>query len=241
MSAASLFERGKAIRGGVPLVFPWFGPRQGHPGAPSHGFARTARWNLDSIETRSSVTAITMSLMADDDTRALWPHDFAARFAVAFGETLRMSMIIDNTGHDSFTFENALHTYFTVGDCREVNITGLAGGRYIDKVDRAAVKTQGDEPIVFRGETDRVYLDTQSTCIIHDEGLKRRIHIDKEGSRSTVVWNPWIEKAARMADFGDEQWQHMVCVETANAAQDAVTLAPGQSHTLSATLRIESL
>jgi glucose-6-phosphate 1-epimerase len=131
-----------------------------------------------------------------------------------------------------FTFEAALHTYLAVGDVRESKIEGLGGRTFIDKVDHFARKQQGEVPFSLEGETDRVYLGTTDTVKVHDTVGRRVLTVAKEGSNSTVVWNPWAEKVKGMADFGNEEWPGMVCIETANAADDARTLAPGARHRL---------
>jgi glucose-6-phosphate 1-epimerase len=113
-----------------------------------------------------------------------------------------------------------LHTYFNIGDVRQAQVLGLAGHDYIDKVGESAERTQSG-PINFDGPVNRIYLDTADELIIDDPSLDRRIHIEREGSRSAVVWNPWIEQSRSMGDFGDDEYLRMVCVETTNAAKDA--------------------
>lgn len=231
MSAHSRFAPGQPIRGGVPLIFPWFGPRAGHPEAPAHGFARTEEWRVESLalESDETVTAV-FQLDASATTRAAWPHDFALRFRVAIGRTLGMTLEVENTGAAPFTFEDALHTYFAVSDVRETATTGLEDTEYLDKTDHFARKQQGPQPIRITGETDRVFENTHRTCAIDNPGLKRRITIEKSGSQTTVLWNPWIAKAAAMPDFGDDEWPRMLCLETANAGANAIALPPGASH-----------
>jgi glucose-6-phosphate 1-epimerase len=138
-----------------------------------------------------------------------------------------------------FTFEEALHTYFAVADVRQVSVEGLANTDYLDKVENFKRKTQSPEPIRIVGETDRVYLNTTSTCVVRDPGLGRTITIEKEGSGTTVVWNPWIAKAKAMPDFGDDEWPHMICVETANVGDGAVRLEAGRSHQMKVRIRVE--
>ncbi len=241
MSRESLFEADKPIRGGVPVIFPWFGPREGHPKAPAHGFARTMPWEVESIEASAgdSVTA-TLSLKASEQTRAQWPGEFILRYRVTLRTQLEMALEVENTGSESFVFEEALHTYFAVGDAREVRISGLAGCEYIDKVDGFQRKIQDSSPIQFTGETDRVYLHTQATCGIDDPISKRTIKVSKSGSNTTVVWNPWIAKATAMADFGDEEWPMMACVETANAGEDRISLPPGGKALMTAVVAVNS-
>lgn len=238
MSQSSMFEPGKPIRGGVPVCFPWFGPRASDPKSPAHGFARLSTWKIDSIRADPSKRVeIALSLAASDATRAFWPVDFAARHLITVGESLEMRLEVQNRSGESIQFEEALHTYLTVGDIKQVSVEGLGGKQFIDKVDGAKQKTQSDPLIRFTGETDRVYLDTTDTCIVHDPAMHRRIEVSKSGSNATVVWNPWINKAKAMPDFGDQEWPGMVCVETANVGKLQISLAAGSTHTMMAKIQ----
>ncbi len=235
MSGKSWFEASKPIRGGVPICFPWFGPRAGDPASPAHGFARLRQWTLESARQNSdgSVTVV-LKLVTDDATRAIWPHDFELRHIVTVGATLQMELELRNTSAGPFTFEEALHTYLAVSDIHQVSVEGLTGVTYIDKTQAMQRKVQGDEPITFAGELDRTHINTRSTCVAHDPAGRRDLIVAKEGSQTTVVWNPWIAKAKAMADFGDEEWPGMLCIETANAADNAVNLQSGQTHRMRA-------
>jgi glucose-6-phosphate 1-epimerase len=150
-----------------------------------------------------------------------------------------MELEVHNDDGDAFTFEEALHSYFAVGDIHETTITGLEGTEYLDKVGGLKRGREGRDPLRFSGETDRVYLDTQADCVIHDAGGPRRISIGKAGSDATVVWNPWIAKARAMPDFGDDEWPGMVCVETGNVGPYARRLAPGESRSMTATIGVQ--
>jgi D-hexose-6-phosphate mutarotase len=239
LSRESHFAAGKPIRGGVPVCFPWFGARAGHPESPAHGFARTMFWEVESLtgSHAAGVTAV-FRLASDDHTRAIWPHDFIARLNVEVTEQLALTLEVENTGRAPFQFEEALHTYFAVSDIRNVSITGLEGAAYLDKTDGLQRKQLGAEPLRIVAETDRVFPATSATCIIEDPALARRIVVEKSGSQSAVVWNPWIAKAAAMADFGDDEWPHMLCIETANLGTDAITLASGARHAMRATIGV---
>jgi len=225
MSEKSWFEPGKPIRGGVPVCFPWFGPR---PDSPAHGFARISSWDLVScaVQPDGAVRAA-FQLGSDESTIGL---------TFTIGGTLEMDLEVRSKA--AFTFEEALHTYFAVADVRQVSVDGLANTDYLDKVDAFKRKTQSPEPIRIAGETDRVYLNTRTTCTVHDPGLGRTLTIEKEGSGTTVVWNPWIAKAKAMPDFGDDEWPQMICVETANVGDGAVRLDAGGSHRMSVRIRV---
>jgi glucose-6-phosphate 1-epimerase len=242
LSRCSNWDPAKPIRGGVPLCFPWFGPLPDHPQAPMHGFARTAAWSLDSASVDpAGVASVCLALNSSPDSRKLWPFDFRARFCVSFGPTLAMSLSVTNVSPRPCSFEQALHSYFTVGNIKQVKIHGLASTRYIDKTDHFKLKDQDDKPIRIEAETDRVYLDTTAPVTIEDPDLKRKITLDKSGSHTTVIWNPWIAKAKSMSDFGDEEWPGMICVESANAAKNRVVLPGGATHTLTTRVCLSAL
>jgi len=230
MSAKSAFEPAKAIRGGVPVCFPWFGPKKD---AAVHGFARVAVWELESIRHAAAGVTVALLLRSNEVTRGMWPGDFSLRHRVTFGAQLEMALELTNTGGAALTAEEALHTYFAVGDVRQARVKGLAGVTYVDKVDAAKQKLQEGD-ITITGETDRVYLNTRGAVVIEDAAKRRRITVGKENSLATVVWNPWIAKAKAMADFGDDEWPGMICVETCNVGPHAVSVAAGQTHVMTA-------
>ncbi|WP_324653354.1 D-hexose-6-phosphate mutarotase [Georgenia sp. H159] len=239
MSGSSVFADGQAIRGGVPICFPWFGPgREPDLAPPAHGFARLAAWRLVSAADDDGVVTVTLRL-TDADAAAVpaaakWPHPFTATYTVTFGRELSVALAVENTGGAEISFEEALHTYLAVSDVRTTTVQGLDGATYLDKAASAGpelVTQQGD--VTFAWETDRVYASA-GTAVVVDDGASRAIGIEKEGSANTVVWNPWVDKAAAMPDYGDDEWPTMVCVETANALDDAVVLAPGERHTMTA-------
>jgi glucose-6-phosphate 1-epimerase len=230
MSRKSHWDAAKPIRGGVPICFPWFGPHATDASAPSHGIARLRDWAL--VEARDDAQGTTHLAFQ------LTQNAFSATYRVTVGASLILSLEVHHPGAGRFTFEEALHTYFAVRDVRAIEIRGLEGAEYLDKVGGTTRKKQGAAPIRFTAETDRVYLDTKATCTIHDPGNRRRIIVRKSGSDATVVWNPWIVKAAAMPDFRDDEWLEMVCVETGNVNAHAVTLAAGERHTLTATIDV---
>ena len=241
LSERSQFTSGKAIRGGVPVIFPWFGARAGHPETPDHGFARTSEWAVDSVEqANDGSVAITLAFEDSDATRRTWPHAFRVRHRVVFGARLAMTLEVENRSGQSFHFEEALHTYVLVGDVEQVLIDGLGGSVYIDKTDEMRRKALAAGPLRLSGTTDRVFLDTRSTCTVTDPVLARRIVVEKTGSATTVLWNPWREKASTMADLGDVAWRSMLCVETANAADNAVHLPGGERHAMRVVIGVEA-
>lgn len=240
VSPKSLFGAGRAIRGGVPIIFPWFGSRSdGKPG-PAHGFARTSEWTVEGTRLRDDASVeITFALSGNDATRDLFDAAFRLRFRVTVGSGLEMELETSNDGKQPFTFEEALHTYLAVGDVRQASVSGLENTVFIDKTDGFKRKQQAGEPVRIAKETDQVHLSTRAACRVLDPVWNRSIIIEKSGSDSTVIWNPWIDKSKGMSDMETDGWKQMLCVETANAADNAVLLSPGASHTLAAKIRVE--
>jgi D-hexose-6-phosphate mutarotase len=237
LSPNAIYAAGKSIRGGIPLCWPWFGPHASEAGWPGHGFARTIPWQLDDArKLPDGRVRLTFSPQMNDAARAQWPHVSSVSYTVTIGQEFEVELATTNAGDTAFELGQALHTYFQVGDVRQASITGLAECEYIDKVDASQRKRQIGA-VSFSGETDRVYLGTRGWSEIHDPVLQRTILITGTGSASTVVWNPWIEKANKMGDLGPEGQWHMLCVESANANDDTITLAPGETHRLSAQYR----
>lgn len=226
------------IRGGIPICWPWFGP---HPSNKQrHGFARTSLWHvIDTQIVAEDATQLVLELEKTPETHALWPHDAQLQLIVTVGAQLTVELLTRNLGAQPLTISEALHSYFLVSDVTtQVKIHGLEDCHYIDKVDKDQRKVQAGA-VTIEGETDRIYLDTQADCVIEDERMQRRLRIAKQGSASTVVWNPGPEKAKQMGDFGTIGYLSMVCVETANATDNQVTIQPGDEHRLVASVSVE--
>ncbi len=235
MSHQSHFEPGKPIRGGVPICFPWFSNIH----EPPHGYARLQEWTVDSARRDGDAVELALALDATPAQSPHWPHTARVRFIVRLAATLTMTLEVTNTSNTPIHFAEALHTYLAVGDVRQARLHGLEGAAYLDKTQGGRSAHQPDQPLAFSQCIDRVYPDTQATCIVEDPLWHRRIEVAKTSSRATVVWNPWIERARQMEDFDDDRWPEMLCVETANVGPAAITLPPGQTHTMTATLRVE--
>lgn len=239
MSAGSRFTPGTAIRGGIPICFPWFGPNTTDATAPSHGFARVTEWQLSGAAEVGDDVVLTFHLTDSPVTlESAWPHPFEARYAVTIGATLRLELTVTNQDTKTVSFEEALHSYFAIDDIRSTTVAGLEGTPFVDKVAGGTVEPGADGPVRFVAETDRVYPGTTATATITDGA--RSIAVAKTGSESTVVWNPWADKAAAMADFGSQEWTGMVCVEACNVGAHAVSLEPGASHTMTAEFTVSA-
>jgi len=242
LSRDAKLAAGKSIRGGAPVCWPWFGAHATEASFPGHGYARTVPWQVIETGTEpNGATRLVLRLAESEKTRVQWPHACTLDLTVIAGETLRMELSTENTGKSDFVISEALHTYFQIGDIGSARVSGLESCDYWDKVGASTLKKQ-DGIIQFSGETDRIYINTGAECVIEDDKLKRRIRIAKSGSLSTVVWTPWTAKADKMGDLGQpDGWREMLCVESANAAENIVKVAAGTKHTLIVEYRAESL
>jgi glucose-6-phosphate 1-epimerase len=241
LSGHARFATGKSIRGGVPVCWPWFGPHPTEAGFPGHGFARTQPWGVERVEVvREGVTRIGLVLQPDDAARAQWPHPSRLTSTLTVGRELVFELTTHNLGATPMVIGEALHTYFAVSDIRRAPILGLEGCTFLDKVEGNTRRRQ-EGPVVIDSEVDRVYVDTTADCVIEDAGLGRRVRVSKDGSRSTVVWNPWSAKADKMGDFGPDGYLGMVCVESGNALENVVTVPAGGAHTLVVRYSVEPL
>ena len=240
VSSKARWEAGQAIRGGIPICFPWFRGKADDPHAPAHGFVRTRLWQLDSIVENQSGVAVTMFIESDEQTRRWWPTEFRLAHRVTFGPELKLELICKNTGNTPLHFEEALHTYNRVADVARVRLQGLDGTRFLDNADSNKEKPQlGD--VVIGSQTDHAFIHTQNTVDLLDPQLRRRIRLQKVNSRTTVVWNPWQEGSGKLKDLGEGEWKQFLCVEASNLLGAAVTLAPAQEHTMSAVLSVTKL
>ena len=201
VSTTSRWQDGIAIRGGVPICFPWFGDKADDPKAPAHGFVRTKPWRLDAITCSGDAVTVTMSTGSDEATRQWWPAEFRLNYRATFGSELSLELELLNTGPTALRFEEALHAYHRVGDVRTARLEGLDGIHYLDKTANYHENVQSGD-VTIASETDRVYLDTPGAVELHDPVLRRRIRVSKENSLTTVVWNPWAEKAKSYGRFG---------------------------------------
>ncbi|MDQ6987683.1 MAG: D-hexose-6-phosphate mutarotase [Mariprofundaceae bacterium] len=241
MSEEATFAPGKSLRGGVPICWPWFGPHASDASLPGHGPARTVDWQpITSASLKDGRTRISFELMETEKTRQMCAYPLRVQLHVTVGSSLSLALETTNLGDADFTLGAALHTYFSVGDVRLAHIEGLDSCEYIDKMD-GGLRKQQHGSLSISEETDRIYLGTGSRAEIADPLLGRKIIIESSGSASTVVWNPWIETANNMGDLGTDGYLNMLCVETANAADDVVQLAAGATHRMRADYSSEAL
>jgi len=237
LSQQSRWEDGRAIRGGVPICFPWFRAKSDDAKAPAHGVVRTKAWQLEALTHEQDSVVVTLATENDAESRKWWPFEFRLVHRITVGAQLKLQLIVANTGSVPFHFEEALHTYNRVGDATNLRIAGLDGVAFLDNRDANKLKLQAAD-VVLAQATDNAYLNTQSPVDILDPVLNRRIRLEKLNSVTTVVWNPWKEDAAKLADLGDSEWRQMACVEASNILSGAVTLAPGEEHAMTATIQV---
>ena len=243
LSDKAIYQSGKAIRGGAPLCWPWFGADPENQGRPAHGFARNRLWQLSTTESlNDGATRVVLRLNDSPDTLALWPYHFQLELEILVGKTLKLSLSTHNLSDQPMTISQAIHTYFTVADIAQTEVYGLEQLHYMDKskAGQNALRTQ-DGSIKVKQEVDRIYLNSPSKIQIHDQAWQRCIRVHSSGSQSTVVWNPWIEITANMIDLNNDDYQRFICVETTNVADDTAIIAPNASHRLTAEYTIEPL
>jgi glucose-6-phosphate 1-epimerase len=247
LSPKSAFEPGKPIRGGIPVLFPWFADRWNGKEydaahgtkSPAHGVARTSVWIVDRthLTPEGEVLAV-FSLQPSELSASLgFPH-FHVTLEFRIGRELTVVMTVTNTGADPMPFEEGLHTYFAIGDVPAARLDGLRGSTYLDKRDNYIRKVQRQTQFAFDRDVDQTHVHTSEPLTLHDPGNQRIIHIQKTGSQTTVIWNPWTVLTPGLPDLAEDSWKHFICVETINAADDRITLAPGASHGMATTIRV---
>ncbi len=241
LSETSLYEAGKAIRGGIPICWPWFGDDTSGLGRPSHGFVRNQQWAIinSKLDSKGQVN-ITLGFDATNDTKAVWPYDFELRLNIIVGQALELNLTTKNIGSETFTITQALHTYFNISDIANITVTGLDNKTYLDKLkDFAEDKQQGN--VLISQETDRIFQPVNKKVQLIDSMFDRTIDISASGSETIVIWNPWTTAITTIADLDNEDYRRFLCVETANTAQDSVTIPAGKSHCISVNYSLADL
>lgn len=237
VSSNSRFEAGKPIRGGIPVIFPWFGEDPRGVGK-AHGVVRRRDWKLVDDGTSLADGKVAFAIEDGNKTRKEWDHAFLLRLSAEFGDELRIAVEVENRGTDEIRFEFSLHTYLAVGDVTKVAIRGLEGSRCVDHLDGGKELVWPNEPVRITGESERFFHGTNATVVVEDPALSRRIAIEKHGLPSTLVWHPGQQKASETSDLAAAEWDRFVCVEQAAVRDDAIALAPGARHRMAVTLRV---
>lgn len=232
LSAKAYYQNGQAIKGGAPICWPWFGPDPENKGRPGHGLVRNRSWNVVCTEAAANGDIkVTLNLQDTPETREIWPYAFSLTQEILIGDSLNLALQTSNTGNELFSITQGYHTYFRIGDITQTSVLGLEDCSYIDKVDNSATKKQ-EGAVTITSEVDRIYQNVGNTLIIEDKTLNRCIQIISQGNKTAVVWNPWKKIAAEMADLEDADYQRFLCVETTNAANDVIAIAPGETFQL---------
>jgi glucose-6-phosphate 1-epimerase len=238
LSQKSYYDEGKAIRGGIPVCWPWFGAASSDPQRPNHGFVRNSLWTVLGAEAATDLeTKVKLGVMGSSKSEALWQQAFALELEISAGKSLTLKLTTRNTGNDVFSITQPFHSYFQVGNIKQVKVLGLENSQYFDKLDKGAQKTQIGAVTVSE-EVDRIYTNVKKELIIDDLAFARRILISSTGNNTAVVWNPWMETTAKMADLEDDDYQRFICVEAGNVATDVVLIPPGGKHSLQTNIQI---
>ena len=230
LSPKCILAPGKAIRGGIPLCLPWFGPSA--DGEVAHGFARTQNWSPVAAEImEDGATRLVLELAGDAASSAQWPHAFVFQLELIVGRELTLKLSAQNGSNEPAPLAFAFHTYFAVPNVAEARVSGLDGTTYIDKMDGATRKLQAGD-VTINAVTDRVYLDVPKRQTLR--GGDALVNIDSD-AKCAVVWNAWTNDKT-IADMGEGNHVGYLCVERGDVADYAQTLAPGASYRTTMTL-----
>jgi len=239
-STKSIYKIGNAIRGGIPLCFPWFGSHESDKTKAQHGFARLSMWQVEScICISDNKTQITLSLIQSEETLSIWPFHFSAKAIITVSQELSVSLQVLNTGNIAFTYTDALHSYLNISNINNIQIEGLHYARYFDGFDRTKTIVDTEKYLYIKKEENRRYVETSSDCLIHDKEFNRKLRVAKKGSQTTIVWNPWSETSKVMTDMDGNDYQTMICIEAANYYSDLISLEPKQTHILTTVISLE--
>jgi glucose-6-phosphate 1-epimerase len=239
MSDGAVLDDAHPIRGGIPVCWPWFADHADHKDWPSHGFARTTVWTLEDIRHLDGRAIVRLSLPAHENQSAYWPHQSRPVIIFTVGAALSIELSVTNSDPTPIRYGQALHTYFAVGDIEQTEIRGLEGSTYVDKLTKQECSAEGS-PIIINRETDRIYRQLGGPIVLQDDSLGRTITVEHEGATNAIVWNPWIEKSARLHDMGPPgAYRGMACIETGNVPPDALCLQPGETHLLKTRISIQ--
>lgn len=232
LSKATLFNSNKAIRGGVPICWPWFGNTtfSKSNNLPGHGFARISKWTVSKLIETDNGIDITFSLTSNPATKTMWDHDFELTLTASLSDHVELSLVTQNIGTSSFNYGGALHTYLNIADIEHCVVKGLANS-YSDSLDNKQIKSD-IQPLLINKPTDSIYAVNEGHITVEDTNNHRHITIANQGNDSVVVWNPWITGAKAFADMPDDGYKTMLCVEAAITSEEGVVVKAGQSHTL---------
>lgn len=237
VSSIAKYGTQQAIRGGIPICWPWFGSHPHDSSMPSHGFARNCVWSLISVTTdEDDKTLVHLKLKSNSVTRKLWPFEFELDYRICIGSQLTVSLTTHNHDQQFFSISEAIHSYFKLQDVASASVLKLSGCYYIDKL-AAGITVQQCGDVAIDQAIDRIYLNAPDQQLIVDKLLGRTISVEKSGCADTVIWNPWRYQAQQIKDFDDQGYRQMVCVEAVNSRVNQINIAPNASHTMSQTIK----
>ena len=237
MSDSALYQPGKALRGGIPLCWPWFGAHTDNPDLPQHGYARTSQFEVSSTIADRQATSITLTLDAAQAPSPDWENRVALEVEISLSDVLWMEMRSQNLSTSTLTLSNALHSYFAISQRQQVTIPAVTGLTYLDKL-QDYLPRQQTSGISFDSEIDRVYQTPPASIDLLDQGRRINTSIQSWGNNNLVIWNPGEQKARQMKDFDERGFDQMICIEPANALSQSITLLPGERHRLGQTIKV---
>ncbi len=241
LSDQAKYVKGRSIRGGVPVCWPWFGAHPTDSTLCPHGFARVIPWEITNVHTiYNDATQIVLEMMQTAEARRQLSYAYNLTITITVGRRLKIELATTNIADHPFIIGEAFHTYLAVSDVKNINISGLQECIYADKLKNYERAVENGF-LRFNGEFDRIYMDHTSDCVIHDAGYNRLIRVSKSGSDTTVVWTPWADKAKEIGDLGGgEEWRKMICVESTNALENSVVINPFRTHLMVVEYNVES-
>ena len=236
-SSDAIYSSDKAIRGGVPICWPWFGStvETKQKNLPSHGFARTSKWQLNTASENEQGVDIEFLFTSNSDTKSLWDNDFQVILSAQLTDQIKLTLTTKNTGDRAFNYRGALHSYLYIGDINQFSVNGLAN-TYSDSLDHGVIKNT-PQPAYKAGPIDAIFAVNKGDIVLEDKANQRNITIHNQGNDSVVVWNPWKEGAKAFVDMPDDGYKKMFCIESAITAKQGVCIAPNQQHCLQTVIK----
>ena len=240
VSPKAKMTEGIPLRGGIPICWPWFNEHPEDSTLPKHGFARNRFWELVSGEAFGKEATLVFKLCSDEETKQMFPYDFELTATIRVSDKLRVKLNMKNTGEEIYRVSSALHTYLSIGNIERIQLEGVKGSHYMDQLSDQTEAQYQEKNLQIKEEVDRIY-QSMSSVLVRDLDRHRSVFVDKAGSRSTVIWNPWKEKSKSLSDLPDKGYLEFVCVECANAGTDKPTLRPNSSHNVETVIGLRPL
>ncbi len=240
LSRKAFYENGRAIRGGIPICWPWFGPNLSGIDLPDHGFVRNSVWTVvKTVAVSETETRIKLRFKYNPHRTDHWPQTFILELDIYVGESLTLHLSTHNTSRKTLYITQALHAYFYIGDIHKITILGLEKTDYLDKLDNGQQKHQSNT-VTIPFEVDRIYKDVKSELTITDPVFNRTIVVTSNHHKTAIVWNPWRYVSAHIVDLEPEDYKRFVCLEAGNVATDILDIQPDNSVTLTVNYKILS-